>query len=258
MLDLSTPQVMGILNVTPDSFYAGSRLQTDADIAARAEQILGEGGTMIDVGGCSTRPGAGFVPVEEEKERVRRALRVVRSVSADVPVSVDTFRSEVARLAVEEWGADIVNDVSGGEMDGEMFPTVARLRVPYVLTHNRECGELMPEVILYFSRRVQELRDMGHNDIILDPGYGFSKSLRQNFLLLSRLEELMIHELPLLVGVSRKSMVYRTLDVSPSEALNGTTVLNTVALMMGANILRVHDVRECVEAVRLVRELQRE
>ncbi len=251
LFDLSVPQVMGILNVTPDSFYAGARHQTDADIRSRVEQIISEGGTMIDVGAYSTRPGAGDVPVEEEMTRLRRAMTIVRSMAPAIPVSIDTFRSDVARMAVEELGADIINDVSGGEMDKSMFATVAQLGVPYVLTHNVTTVNLMPEMLLYFSRRIQELRDLGQKDIILDPGYGFSKTLQQNYQLLAHQNELLIYDLPILVGISRKSMIYKLLGCTPEESLNGTTVLNTLALRQGANILRVHDVKECVEVIKI-------
>ena len=251
LFDLSTPQVMGILNATPDSFYAGARHQTESDIRNRVEQILAEGGTMIDVGAYSTRPGASDVPVEEEMARLRQAMTIVRSVAPTVPVSVDTFRSDVARMAIEELGADIINDVSGGEMDENMFPTVAQLGVPYILTHNMPTTDLMPEMLLYFSRRIQQLRDLGQKDIILDPGYGFSKTLEQNYQLLAHQDELLIYELPILVGVSRKSMIYKLLGCTPEESLNGTTVLNTLALTKGTNILRVHDVRECREIITL-------
>lgn len=262
LFDLSTPQVMGILNVTPDSFYAGSRQQTAEDIRRRTEQILQEGGTMIDVGAYSSRPGAADVSVEEEMDRLRLGLSEVRKVAPHVPVSVDTFRADVVKMAVEELGADIINDISGGELDSRMFQTVSRLGVPYILMHSKgtpqtmqqqaHYDDLMMEVMQYFARKVQQLRDLGQKDIILDPGYGFAKTLEQNYQLLRHQEELRIFRLPLLVGLSRKSMIYRLLDISPAEALNGTTVLNTLALTKGADILRVHDVKECAEAVKLV------
>ena len=252
LFDLSEPQVMGILNVTPDSFFEASRQQTEEDIRRRAEQIVAEGGSMIDVGAYSTRPGSTEVSEEEEMSRLRMAMRVVREVAPDIPVSVDTFRSDVARMAIEELGADIINDVSGGEMDENMFPTVARLGVPYVLTHNMPTENLMPDILFYLSKRVQQLRDLGQKDIIIDPGYGFSKTLEQNYHLLFHQEELLIYDLPILVGVSRKSMIYKRLGCTPAEALNGTTALNTIALTKGTNILRVHDVKECVEIVKLL------
>ena len=265
LLDLSTPQVMGILNVTPDSFYAASRVQTEEAIRQRVRQIVDEGGTIVDVGAYSTRPGADDVPPQEEMERLRRGLKVVREEAPDVPVSVDTFRADVAKMAVEELGADIINDISGGEIDKAMFPTVARLGVPYVLMHIKgtpktmqqdpHYDDLLKEVQLYFAEKVQQLRDLGQKDIILDPGYGFGKTLDQNYELLRHQEMLQVFELPLLVGVSRKSMIFRLLGITPQEALNGTTALNTIALTKGANILRVHDVKAAVEVTRLISQL---
>ena len=270
LFDLSKPQVMGILNLTPDSFYAASRMQTEEAAKKRVRQILDEGGTMIDVGACSTRPDADMASANEEKTRLRVALKAVHEEAPDAVVSVDTFRADVAKMAVEELGADIINDISGGKMDSEMFPTVARLGVPYVLTHltgtlplhameqgARSDGEenVTKTVMLYFSERVQRLRDLGQKDIILDPGYGFGKTLDQNYELLANQHMLQVFELPLLVGVSRKSMIFRLLGTTPDEALNGTTVLNTIALKHGASILRVHDVKEAVEAVKLTNRL---
>ncbi|MBO7557302.1 MAG: dihydropteroate synthase [Bacteroidaceae bacterium] len=262
LIDLGTPQVMGILNVTPDSFYSGSRKQTETEIAERVEQILAEGGQMIDVGAYSSRPNADDVSTKEEMERLRRGLRILREKAPDAIVSVDTFRADVAKMCVEEYGVQIVNDISGGEIDKEMFSTVARLGVPYVLMHMKgtpqtmqeapHYDDLMKEVLLYFAEKVQQLRDLGQKDIILDPGFGFAKTLEHNYELLSHLEALQIFELPILVGVSRKSMIYKLLGTTAQEALNGTTVLNTICLMKGcANILRVHDVKECVEAVKI-------
>ena len=245
LLDLSEPQVMGIVNLTPDSFYAASRKQTDVEIVARCHQILLEGASMIDVGACSTRPGGELVSEQEEMERLRNGLRVIRKELPDAVLSIDTFRPQVARMCVEEFGADIINDVEGGE---EMFQTVARLRIPYIYMSRKAT---VHDVLIDFAQTVQRLRDLGQKDIILDPGFGFGKTLEQNFQLLSELEKLLVMELPLLVGMSRKRMVWQTLKVTPDESLNGTTVLNTVALQKGASILRVHDVREAVEAVRL-------
>lgn len=262
LLDLSKPQVMGILNVTPDSFYAGSRMQTEEAVRRRVRQIIAEGGSMIDVGAYSSRPGAADVSAEEEMERLRRGMRIVREEAPEIPVSVDTFRADVAKMAVEEMGVDIINDISGGELDKKMFKTVAKLGVPYILMHMKgtpqtmqqapHYDDLMKEVMLYFAEKVQQLRDLGQKDIVLDPGYGFAKTIDHNYELLRHQEMLEVFELPLLVGVSRKSMIYRFLGSSPEEALNGTTVLNTLALQKGANILRVHDVKEAVEVVRLV------
>jgi len=245
LLDLSEPQVMGIVNLTPDSFYAASRKQTDVEIVARCHQILLEGASMIDVGACSTRPGGELVSEQEEMERLRNGLRVIRKELPDAVLSIDTFRPQVARMCVEEFGADIINDVEGGE---EMFQTVTRLRIPYIYMSRKAT---VHDVLIDFAQTVQRLRDLGQKDIILDPGFGFGKTLEQNFQLLSELEKLLVMELPLLVGMSRKRMVWQTLKVTPDESLNGTTVLNTVALQKGASILRVHDVREAVEAVRL-------
>ena len=266
LINLGTPQVMGILNVTPDSFYSGSRKQTETEIAERVEQILAEGGQMIDIGAYSSRPNADDVSTKEEMERLRRGLRILREKAPDAIVSVDTFRADVAKMCVEEYGVQIVNDISGGELDEEMFPTVARLGVPYVLMHMKgtpqtmqeapHYDDLMKEVLLYFAEKIQQLRDLGQKDIILDPGFGFAKTLEHNYELLSHLEALQIFELPILVGVSRKSMIYKLLGTTAQEALNGTTVLNTICLMKGcANILRVHDVKECVEAVNIYQQL---
>ena len=249
LLDLSEPQVMGIVNLTPDSFYAASRKQTDVEIVARCHQILLEGASMIDVGACSTRPGGELVSEQEEMERLCNGLRVIRKELPDAVLSIDTFRPQVARMCVEEFGADIINDVEGGE---EMFQTVARLRIPYIYMSRKAT---VHDVLIDFAQTVQRLRDLGQKDIILDPGFGFGKTLEQNFQLLSELEKLLVMELPLLVGMSRKRMVWQTLQVTPDESLNGTTVLNTVALQKGASILRVHDVREAVEAVRLTSAL---
>ena len=251
LMSLAEPRVMGILNVTPDSFYAWSRVQTEQEIAERANQIVSEGGSIIDVGACSTRPDSTPVSEQEEMERLRLALDVVRRELLFATVSVDTFRPDVARMAVEEFGADIINDV--GEGQPAMLRMVSRLRVPYILMSARAT---LRETLLLFAERVQQLRDLGQKDIILDPGFGFGKTLEQNYALLAELEKLQVMELPLLVGISRKSMIYRLLGTDPAEALNGTTALNTVALMKGADILRVHDVREAVECVKLVQNLK--
>lgn len=266
LLDLSTPCVMGILNVTPDSFYAGSRMQTEADIAARVEQIVKEEAGIIDIGAYSSRPNADPVSAREEMERLRLGLGVIGRVCPDAVVSVDTFRADVARMSVEEYGVAIINDISAGEMDAEMFSTVARLNVPYIMMHMQgtpqnmqQCphyDNLLKEVFEYFARKVQQLRDRGVKDIILDPGFGFGKTLEHNYELLAHLDDFRVFGLPLLVGVSRKSMIYRLLDITPQEALNGTTVLNTLCLLKGADILRVHDVREAVEAVKMVEAMR--
>ena len=240
LLDLSQPRVMGILNVTPDSFYAGSRTQTEVEIARRVKQIVSEGAAIIDIGAYSSRSNADNVSAREEMERLRMGL--------------------------EEYGVAIINDIAAGEMDANMFHTVAALNVPYIMMHMQGTPQsmqqhphydnLLKEVFLYFARKVQQLRDLGVKDIILDPGFGFGKTMEHNYELLSHLEEFRIFELPLLVGVSRKSMIYRLLDITPQEALNGTTVLDTICLLKGADILRVHDVKEAVETVRIVQAMR--
>lgn len=265
LIDLYQPQVMGILNVTPDSFYSGSRKQTESEIRDRVMQIISEGGQMIDIGAYSSRPGADDVSTEEEMRRLREGMKIVSELAPDMPVSVDTFRADVAKMCVEELGVGMVNDISGGELDKNMFTTVAQLGVPYILMHMKgtpqtmqqapHYDDLMKEIMMYFAEKVQRLRDLGQKDIILDPGYGFAKTLEHNYQLLRHQEMLKVFELPLLVGISRKSMIYRLLNISPQEALNGTTALNTIALQKGANILRVHDVKECVEVVKIVSKM---
>ena len=269
LLSLATPQVMGILNVTPDSFFAGSRKQTELEIAQRANQIVAEGGTIIDVGAFSTRPGADEVSMEEEMNRLRKALPIIRKEQPDVALSVDTFRPEVAQMAVEEYGADIINDVSEGGITGivdtplmqnnddeypAIFRMMGRLKVPYILMSVQKD---VHDMLMGFSKEVQQLRDLGVKDIILDPGFGFGKTMDENFKLLSEMDKLQVMNLPLLVGVSRKRMISKTLDITADEALNGTTVINTLALTKGANILRVHDVKAAVEAVKLVNNVTR-
>ena len=246
LIDLSEPQVMGILNVTPDSFYEGSRMQTEREIIDRSHQIVSEGASFIDVGACSTRPGSTPVSEAEEMERLRFALNIVRREQPDSVVSVDTFRPDVARMVVEEFGAAIINDVSEG--GPEMYRMVARLRVPYILM---SVQPTLREMLLAFSREVQQLCDFGAKDIILDPGFGFGKTLEQNYQVMNELEKLQVMELPLLVGISRKSMIYKMFGCTPDESLNATTALNTIALMKGASILRVHDVKEAVECINI-------
>ena len=266
LMDLGEPQVMGILNVTPDSFYAGSRKQTEEEIAVRCNQIVAEGGTIIDVGAFSTRPGAAEVPEAEEMERLRFGLDIVRRELPYSVISVDTYRPDVARMAVEEFGADIINDVSEGGKAGianpvsrrmtvsAIFRMVAKLRVPYILM---SVQPTVREMLLAFSKEVQQLRDLGVKDIILDPGFGFGKTMEQNYQIVSALEQLCVMDLPLLVGFSRKSMIYKLLGQTANESLNGTTALNAIALMKGASILRVHDVRQAVECVRIFTQLNR-
>ena len=268
LMDLGTPQVMGILNVTPDSFYSGSRKQTEEEIANRANQIIAEGGSIIDVGAFSTRPGADEVSEEEEGRRLKFALDIVRREQPDVAISVDTYRPTLARKCIEEWGADIINDVSEGGITGianvplqrqetecpEMFRVVGELKVPYILMSVQPTLAMMMKG---FAREVQQLRDLGAKDIILDPGFGFGKDLAQNYQIFAEMEKLNVMELPVLVGISRKSMIYKLLGGDATTSLNGTSVLDTVALMKGTSILRVHDVKEAVETVRIVEAMNK-
>lgn len=266
LYSLCEPKIMGILNVTPDSFYAESCTPNEEHIAARVQQLMDDGADMIDIGGYSSRPGADDVSPEEEMNRLRRGLRVVRRLYPEVPISVDTFRADVARMCVEEEGADIINDISGGMMDRQMFRTVARLGVPYILMHMQGTPDTMQqaphydnlrrEVMLYFAERIDRLCQMGAKDIIVDPGFGFGKTLEHNYELFHHLDDFNLFNLPLLVGISRKSMIYKLLGGTPQTSLNGTTVLNTIALMKGAHILRVHDVKEAVEAKRIVMKMK--
>lgn len=263
LVSLDEPQVMGILNVTPDSFFATSRCRSEEEIRQRVCQIRQEGATMVDIGAYSSRPGAEDVAEAEELRRLLPAIDIVREEWPEAIISVDTFRAEVARRAVEA-GADIVNDISGGEMDPEMFSAVADMHVPYILMHMQgtprdmqkapHYDNLMCEVFRSLGERVELLHEMGVADVILDPGFGFGKTMEQNYEMMARLGEFRLLDCPILAGVSRKSMVYRLLDTTPEESLNGTTVLNTIALMNGASILRVHDVKEAVEAVKIYRQ----
>ena len=268
LLDLSTPQVMGILNATPDSFYAASRTQTEREIAHRAEEILQQGGTIIDVGACSTRPDSKTATEAEEAERLRLALKTIRDVAPDAVVSVDTFRPQLARMAVEEYGVAIINDVGApanshcvphsdlqvreeliANSQKDMFRMVSRLRVPYIYMSHKSN---IKDILMNCAETVDMLRTMGQKDIIIDPGFGFGKTVEENYEVMSGLERLQMLKLPVLVALSRKSMIYRLLGTSQEEALTGTIVLDTIALMKGANILRVHDVREAVECVKIV------
>jgi len=258
LLELREPQIMGILNVTPDSIYSDSRTPDEAHITDRVRQMMDEGADMIDIGGYSSRPGADDVTPEEEMDRLRRGLRIVRKLYPEVLVSVDTFRADVARMCIEEEGADIINDISGGMMDRQMFRTVARLGVPYILMHMQGTPDTMQvaphydnlrrEVMLYFAERIDRLCQMGAKDIIVDPGFGFGKTLEHNYELMNHLEDFAVFNLPLLVGISRKSMIYKLTGGTPQTSLNGTTVLNTISLVKGAHILRVHDVKAAAEA----------
>ena len=261
LVSLDTPLVMGILNITPDSFYESSRCIDTQKALQRAQQIIEEGGDIIDVGAYSSRPGADDVSEEEEIARLRSVLPAIRERYPDAIISVDTFRSKVARYVVEECGVDMINDIMGGEGDEDMFETIAQLKVPYILMHMRgtpqtmqektEYNNIIVEMIEYFSEKIERLRLLGVCDVILDPGFGFAKSLEQNYNIVKNLSDIAQIKLPLLVGVSRKSMIYRPLNVSPSESLIGTVALNTLALAKGADILRVHDVKECVETIKI-------
>ena len=266
LMDLSEPQVMGILNVTPDSFYAGSRAETERDITQRIHQIVNEGASIIDIGAYSSRPNAQHISAEEEMSRLRTGLELIRKHHPEAIVSVDTFRADIARMCVEEYGVAIINDISAGNMDEQMFSTIARLGVPYIIMHmkgtpqnmqeNPHYDHFLKEIFYYFSEKVQKLRDLGAKDIIIDPGFGFGKTIEHNYELMNHLEEFHLFELPILVGISRKSMIYKLLGITPEEALNGTTALNTIALTKGAHILRVHDVKEAVECVKIVQKMK--
>lgn len=267
LLDLKVPKVMGILNITPDSFYKGSRYFRDSDIIAAAIKMTKEGADILDIGGYSSRPGALDVPADEEKERVLRAIKLIIREIPGAIISIDTFRAGVARAAVEECGALMINDISGGEADPDMFNTVERLNVPYILMHmrgtprtmqnNTVYDDVVADILRWFGQRIYDLRSKGIKDIILDPGFGFAKTVEQNLEMLRRLGEFSVAGLPLLAGLSRKTTVWKTLGVTADEALNGTTVVNTVALMKGADIIRVHDVKEAVEAVKLTDKLRK-
>ena len=266
LVRISRPMVMGILNVTPDSFYANSRKQTEHDIHNRIEQIINEGGDLIDVGGYSSRPNAVDVSVVEEMNRLRLALEILKKDYPQIPISVDTFRASIARQSVEQYGVALINDIAAGEMDTAMFRTIADLGVPYCMMHlkgtpqtmqqHTDYENMMEEIILYFSRKVRALRLLGVKDIILDPGFGFSKTLDQNYELMKQLKEFDLFDLPLLVGVSRKRMVYQLLDTTPEDSLAGTTALHTYALLQGASFLRVHDVKAAADVVKIVTKLK--
>ena len=266
LMDLDYPRVMGILNVTPDSFYSDSRKQSEEEIISRVQQILNEGGSIIDLGAYSSRPNADHISAEEEMNRLRKALKVINLNFPEAVLSVDTFRSDVAKMCVEEYGVAIINDIAAGMMDEQMFPTVAQLGVPYIMMHmqgtpqdmqkNPHYDNIVKEILYYFSEKVQRLRDLGAKDLILDPGFGFGKTVAHNYELMEHMEEFSVFELPILVGISRKSMIYKLLGGGPENALNGTSVLDTIALLKGANILRVHDVKEAVEAVKIITMLK--
>lgn len=265
LLDLRHPRVMGIINVTDDSFYPGSRFTSDEEILSIAGRMLEEGADILDIGGCSTRPGAQDVPEKTEKERVCRATELILGRYPEAIISVDTYRASVAGEAVRNSGADIINDISGGEMDKEMFPLVIRLNVPYIMMHmqgtpqtmqsNPHYDDVVSDILSWFGQRTVQLQQAGVKDIILDPGFGFGKTAAHNFELLGRMNEFHIAGLPLLAGFSRKSMIWRTLDITPDDALNGTSALNMAALMKGTSVLRVHDVKEAKEVVRLFEKI---
>jgi len=261
LIDFDTPRVMGIINITPDSFYSGSRYADEKSVLEAAGRMVEEGADFIDIGGCSTRPGAAEISIDEESGRVIPAVRLISSRFPGAIISVDTFRSAVAREACEN-GAHMINDISGGEADEAMFPLIGELNVPYVLMHmqgtpltmqkNPQYDDIIADILQWYGKRIVALHALGVNDIILDPGFGFGKTIAGNFELLRRLDELTVAGLPLMVGLSRKSMIWKSLGITPGEALTGTTVLNTAALLKGASVLRVHDVREAREAVKLI------
>lgn len=266
LMDLSQPRVMGILNITPDSFYADSRKQTEKDIIARIHQILDEGGDFIDIGAYSSRPDASDVSPKEEMERLKYGLEILRNECPEAVVSVDTFRADVAKMCVEEYGVALINDIAAGQMDPEMFSTIAQLKVPYIMMHmqgtpqnmqkNPHYDNPVKEIILYFAEKIEKLRASGVKDLIIDPGFGFGKTLAHTYEILDKLEDLQMFQLPILIGVSRKSMVYKLLGGGPEDALNGTTALHAIALMKGARILRVHDVKAATETVRIFQALK--
>lgn len=261
LIDLATPRVMGILNVTPDSFYDGGKFANESEVLLQVEKMLNEGADFIDVGAYSSRPDAVDISDEEELSRLINTVELILKNYPDALISVDTFRAKVAKAAIEA-GAALVNDISGGLLDAEMLPTVAQLQVPYIMMHMKgtpqtmknlaQYDNLMKEVIYHLSERLSAARALRINDVIIDPGFGFAKDIAQNFELLNKSEQLQMLDVPVLIGISRKSMIYKTLKVSPQEALNGTSILNTIALQKGASILRVHDVKEAVEAVKLL------
>ena len=255
---------MGILNITPDSFYSGSRTTTEKEILEKVETMLTEGATFLDLGAYSSRPGADDIPVEEELKRMLPAIELVLKEFPEVILSIDTFRAQVAQKSIQA-GAAMINDISAGKLDEKMLPVIAQFQVPYIMMHMKgtpqtmkdlnQYEDLTSEVLFYFSERIEEARKLGINDIIIDPGFGFAKNIQQNYELLDKLDLFKNLDLPVLAGISRKSMIWKKLDISASEALNGTTVLNTTALLKGANILRVHDVKEAMECIKLTGEL---
>jgi dihydropteroate synthase len=268
LIDLDIPKVMGVLNITPDSFYRGSRYTNEKDILAAAEKMVEDGADFLDIGGYSSRPGAENIEAAEEKERVLKAIKLVSARLPEAIISVDTFRADIAREAVCDCGAHIINDISGGESDTMMFPLVKKLNIPYIMMHMQgtprnmqhkpEYDDIVADLLQWFGQRITGLLGAGVKDIVIDPGFGFGKTAGHNFEILRHLGDFGIAGLPVMVGFSRKSMIWKSLNTTPEEALNGTTVLNTIALLNGANILRVHDVKEAVEAVKLVEKLRKE
>ena len=268
LIDLSVPKVMGIINVTPDSFHKASRFRKDEEIIKAASRMIEDEADILDIGGFSSRPGAKNITPEEERKRVLGALRLVNREFPEAVLSIDTFRSEIAMEAVLECGAGIINDVSGGEADGQMFNVVGKLQVPYILMHMKGVSwkmerdpvydDVVADILKWLGERIFRLQAMGVNDIIIDPGFGFGKTIRHNFEILNNLGDFSITGFPVLAGISRKSMIWKTLEITPGNALNGTTVMNTIALMNGADILRVHDVKEAVQAVRLLEEIKKQ
>jgi len=266
LLDLSIPKVMGVINITPDSFYSGSRVTDEKNIIRTAVKMAEDGADILDIGGYSSRPGADDISVEEEKRRVLKAIRIVSREMPDKIISVDTFRAEIAREAISA-GAHIINDISGGEADNNMYGYVEKMNVPYIMMHmqgnprtmqkNPVYDDVVADILKWFGERIFRLQSAGVKDIIIDPGFGFGKTVDQSFEMLQRLGDFSVADLPLLVGISRKSLIWKTLNITPEEALNGTSVLNAVALLNGADILRVHDVREAVQAVRLIKEIKK-
>lgn len=264
LLDLKQPQVMGILNITPDSFYTGSRWNMENGLLLQCEKMINDGAAILDIGAVSTRPGADLLNLEQEWDRLEPVLKAVKQHFPECIVSIDTFRAEIARRSVAE-GAAIINDISGGRLDEEMFATIAQLGVPYILMHSKgipatmntltQYDDVVLEILDYFIEKTGQLKALGVKDIILDPGVGFAKNITQNFIILKKMQLFKILDLPLLAGISRKSMIYKTLGISPEDALNGTSALHLFVLQQGANILRVHDVKEAVEVIRLYRQL---
>ena len=266
--EITKPLVMGILNVTPDSFYSKSRIETEKQIIDRVTEIIEQGGDIIDIGAYSSRPDSIYISIEEEIKRLENAFKIINREFSGLIFSVDTFRSEVAEKCVNDYGVSIINDISGGEIDNKMFETVAKLNVPYILMHmkgtpqtmihNTKYENFLEEIFFYFSKKIDQLKRLGVNDIIIDPGFGFSKTLDDNYKLMKHLSDFHIFELPLLVGISRKSMIYKLLGTKPEDSLNGTSVLNSVAVAKGAHILRVHDVKEAVECVEIMQMINKQ